>query len=180
MFVIYVVAAALVISILLVLTIREYFKTANKILAKNSTKRILQLHLKVCEIVSIYNKIFSIPMGFFNYANQFITTFSVFEIYDIITSKERTESQNLYSIGFFYANSFFYIGMSTFLCCCAITSNEQQRAVAAINRGKLFGSNRKFIAMLQFEATKQKFSWGLFELDLKTFCAVSCFNKKIA
>lgn len=162
------------ISSFLVLVVREYFKIINKILVKNSAKKILKIHLEITKFISSFNKIFTVNLGFFLYLNLLVTTFAIYEVYDVLTSINRSTSQVVISFGFFFSNILYYSMIQTFLFCCNSAWNEQQKSFRAIGRKKILkGSKQNLMAMLQFQSTEIKFSLGLFELDLKYFNAVS-------
>lgn len=161
----------LTICCFVVLIIREYFRILNDILVKNSSKEIFRFHLEICEVISIFNRIFSVPFGYFNFGFGFCTTFALFELFDIFTSGNRNFNQILFSLGFSTVQFHYAIIVFIFFICCTITMNEKEKAleIMKINHGKL---NRNFVNLLQLEATRQKFTCGVFDFDLKNYYEV--------
>lgn len=173
------------ITIFLLFIIRKYFEIFNLILLKKFSKEVLKVHLQLWEIISSFNKIFSFIMGYSMYVNLFITTFTLFEIYDItIEGEKRSKSQIIFSVGFFIANVFFYSIVISFLWNCEGVWSEQRKSFLLLGRRKFleeekssenFRKNLKkiYLGFLQFQAMEKKISWELFEFDFKFLCSVS-------
>lgn len=157
-----------------VLIIREYFRILNEVLAKNSSKEILKFQLQISEVISIFNRVFSIPFGYFIFGNGFCLTFALFELFDVLTTSDaRNFNQIFFSLGFSVIQFHFAIIVAVFFHFCSITMSEKEKALErlTINDGCV-DLKRNFVKLLQLEAMRQKFTCGIFDFDMKVYFEV--------
>jgi hypothetical protein len=170
------------------IAVRNRFKTINNLLKtklssshnlkinqKNDLKTLSSLHAQLCDIISMTNKIFSLPHAYFLLINLVSCVFTLYEGYAIIASSQIILARIGFLIQSLIITGHYHFFVLTPLMASTMMTSEGRKAaevLAKIRAGK--GLRKNFVVLRQqLRHSNVTFSCGLFEFDWTLMHAVS-------
>jgi hypothetical protein len=157
---------------------RKRFETLNKVLESSpgSVKVISSLHLQLCEVVTLLNRIFSIPLTSFLLFNMLAIVFSLYEGYAIMVKRSIALSQFGFCIQTIVLSVHYKLYVVGVVMASTMMSREAKKIMGVLSRvgglswgeklSKIGGLNRRRrIFKLQLVHTDVQFSNGMFNFD---------------